>query len=89
MMRHISSVIESDESGDESEPELEEQIGMMSLLSSPSRDENASPGRRKIRSSIMPNNNRRTTKVEDDTEADDNFAFLSDWASMKGDDKKW
>ena len=28
-MRHSSSVIESDKSGDESEPELEEQIGMM------------------------------------------------------------
>ena len=54
--RHTNSGIESEESGDDSESELDEQLGNMSLLSSSQLSRDSSPGRRKIiRSSVaMP-----------------------------------
>lgn len=96
--------IESEESGDDSESELDEQLGMMNLLSSShsqlTRD--SSPGARKtIR--LDPRRNRRTImgnlgpsqiqkevlNVEDDAAADDDaFSFLSEWGKQPGSAKK-
>lgn len=57
--------IESEESGDDSESELEEQLGMMTLLSSSQLSRDSSPGNRKTllgkpKRSDDPRRNRRT-----------------------------
>mmetsp|Transcript_24861 Transcript_24861/g.52052 ORF Transcript_24861/g.52052 Transcript_24861/m.52052 type:complete len:266 (+) Transcript_24861:253-1050(+) len=57
--RHSNNVIESEESGDDSDSELEEHLGRMNLLSPSQLSRDSSPGRRKIIRSSIANDARR------------------------------
>lgn len=97
---HSNSGIDSEESGDESESELELTEQMNSLSMSSPSSQTSREGRKTIRSSILSKRSddsrrsRRTIvgnlpKADVDEEPNDAFAFLSEWASTDQKKIRW